>query len=401
MSSNLSNRLNPTHPAFDADFKAKWDGMTRSQRRSFVEEDAKTMKEKKEEAASRLVKHPFETDEDDHCETPREAYLDIAPALAALGVSSPSQSSSSSSSPSTAPDAKGLRIYDGFYCAGAVKAHLAAAGFPNVHNEPEDFYAVAKDKDKRPDFDVFLTNPAYSGDHIPRMLDLLAHNEAFKGKPCFLLMPNWVAAKPYWAAFEKKHEPGTVFYVFPSKRYSYWTPDGLRSKKQGHASSSSDGGQLQHRTSPFISFWYCRCTSKAQADAVARAYLSSGGGGLGAGSAAAAVSRRPGVSVARRLSDLPKSIRPAAVEKKKSNNNGKGKDAVAVATAPLPTSSAAEAARVGEKRKRPDFPPTEAEDEAGEKEAKKAKKEKKEKTEKKEKREKKEGKEDEEEEAGR
>ena len=84
------------------------------------------------------VPHPlpqplaFAAAEDDHCETAPEAYTHIAGALqqlaATLGVA-----------------AAELRIYDPFYCNGAVERHLAALGFPCVHNRNEDFYAVLQE----------------------------------------------------------------------------------------------------------------------------------------------------------------------------------------------------------------------------------------------------------------
>lgn len=68
--------------------------------------------------------HPFAADERDHCETSEEAYEDVAALLAALarrrGV----------------PKSE-LRIYDPYYCNGAVRANLANLGFHTVHNECE------------------------------------------------------------------------------------------------------------------------------------------------------------------------------------------------------------------------------------------------------------------------
>lgn len=55
-----------------------------------------------------------------------------------------------------------LRIYDPFYCEGAVIRHLSSLGFKNVYNRCEDFYAVAA-AGKTPEFDVVVTNPPFSG----------------------------------------------------------------------------------------------------------------------------------------------------------------------------------------------------------------------------------------------
>lgn len=71
----------------------------------------------------------FAAAEEDHCETAPEAYEHIAELLRLIakkmGVA-----------------CEELRIYDPYYCNGAVVRHLAALGFPNVYNENEDFYAA-------------------------------------------------------------------------------------------------------------------------------------------------------------------------------------------------------------------------------------------------------------------
>ena len=100
------------------------------------------------------VPHPlpqplaFAAAEDDHCETAPEAYTHIAGALqllaATLGVA-----------------AAELRIYDPFYCNGAVERHLAALGFPCVYNRNEDFYAVLQEG-RVPPHDVVVTTALYT-----------------------------------------------------------------------------------------------------------------------------------------------------------------------------------------------------------------------------------------------
>jgi hypothetical protein len=106
-----------------------------------------------EPAAPAAIEHPFPTHPDDHCETPALAYAHIAPLLsmvaAGLGVQ----------------DAQ-LRIYDPYYCDGAVCRGLAEAGFPTVRNVNTDCY----DEQARgavPEFDAIVTNPPYSSDTRP------------------------------------------------------------------------------------------------------------------------------------------------------------------------------------------------------------------------------------------
>lgn len=37
-----------------------------------------------------------------------------------------------------------LEIYDPYFCAGTMKAHMRAAGFAKVYNKKEDFYQVVR-----------------------------------------------------------------------------------------------------------------------------------------------------------------------------------------------------------------------------------------------------------------
>lgn len=203
----------------------------------------KELEEQQREASKPTPKpaHPFVADDRDHCETAVEAYADVASILSAhakrLGVS----------------DAK-LRVYDPYYCNGAVKANLASLGFETVHNECEDFYAVAA-AGKVPEFDVLVTNPPYSADHVAKLLDFVEGPLcAGAGRPALMLMPNWVVDKDYYATFAARVGGGKrareVAYVAPKKRYSYWAPRGWRVHKHTHS------GPKGEKTSPFVSFWY-------------------------------------------------------------------------------------------------------------------------------------------------
>jgi hypothetical protein len=135
-------------------------------------------------AALGVSSHPFPTDVGDHCETPLEAYTDVVPLLRGLardlGLSSPAA----------------LRIYDPFFCEGSMKAHLAALGFPRVLNENVDFYQSPQPPSA---WDVLLTNPPYSADHVPKILAYCADLSAREGKPWLLLVPAYVHDKPFYA----------------------------------------------------------------------------------------------------------------------------------------------------------------------------------------------------------
>mmetsp|Transcript_3338 Transcript_3338/g.4876 ORF Transcript_3338/g.4876 Transcript_3338/m.4876 type:complete len:414 (+) Transcript_3338:75-1316(+) len=163
---------------------------------------------------------PFPTDPDDHCESPLEAYSDIMPFLENLG--------------------KDCRIYDPYYCNGAVKEHLLNLGFQNVYNVKEDCYKVWANKETCPRFDLFLTNPPYSDDHIPKLAQYLL---SLGDKPWALLMPQWVHKKEYW----HKTWNHKCFYLVPRKRYTYKPPKDFRAAK------ASD---VHKKSSPFVSMWY-------------------------------------------------------------------------------------------------------------------------------------------------
>jgi hypothetical protein len=180
---------------------------------------------------------PFATDESDHCETPLQAYKDIAPMLKllaqALGVKP-----------------KNLRVYDPYYCGGSVKAHLRSLGFPNCYNEKVDFYTKALPSEK---FDVLLTNPPYSGDHVERLMRFCVRT----GKPCFLLLPHYFYTKPFWK--ETLGAPAAMsglFFLCPGvhRRYKYLPP-----KWVDAASGSTALARGKDNCSPFPSFWYCSC----------------------------------------------------------------------------------------------------------------------------------------------
>mmetsp|Transcript_38414 Transcript_38414/g.62442 ORF Transcript_38414/g.62442 Transcript_38414/m.62442 type:complete len:409 (+) Transcript_38414:107-1333(+) len=228
----LSDWLNPSHPHFWESLKAAWSKLPKSLRKTLVERDQKACR-----AQLRAPEHPFPTASDDHCETAPEAYAHIAPILKLIARE-------------LGKELKDLRIYDPYFCDGAVVRNLGKLGFSNVYNKCEDFYEMERDP---PLHDVIVTNPPYSSDHVERLTRFVARN----GKPSLLLMPNYVYAKSFFP--EKK-----FVYIVPRKRYVYWTPKGLRPKNklQNHASS------LGVRTSPFVSFWYVtrNCLTKATQD---------------------------------------------------------------------------------------------------------------------------------------
>jgi hypothetical protein len=176
--------------------------------------------DKEEEEAE---EYSYVTDDADHCETPLDAYEHIATLLDRL-ISGKARSS--------------LRIYDPYFCEGGVVQRLGSLGFTNVYNRKEDFYAAIV-QGTTPDFDVLVTNPPYSGDNISRLLDFCLASR----KPWFLLVPNWVYTKNYYARI--LCGGSSYIYVAPKKRYLYLTVKGRRQQKSSKY------------TSPFVTFWYC------------------------------------------------------------------------------------------------------------------------------------------------
>eukprot|EP00038_Savillea_parva_P013351 m.8048 g.8048 ORF g.8048 m.8048 type:complete len:434 (-) comp2498_c0_seq1:45-1346(-) len=171
---------------------------------------------------------PFEVDPDDHCETPKEAYEHLAPILDELASVHGSSTRSN------------VHLWDPYYCSGSAAKHLASLGFTSCYHRKEDFYSVVA-HNACPAHDVVVTNPPFSGEHIPRFLNIVATNR----KPWCMLVPNWVYTKPYYPSIGASEH---VFFVVPDKRYRFLPPAGARVAK------ASD---THKRTSPFPCFWFC------------------------------------------------------------------------------------------------------------------------------------------------
>lgn len=171
---------------------------------------------------------PFETDADDHCESPLEAYKDIVPFL---------KDCNNRKSPSAE-----IFIYDPYFCNGAVVNNLKSLGFTNVHNRKEDCYKVWGSS-SYPSHDILVTNPPYSGDHIELLMEHVT-SESFGNRPWMLLMPQWVHKKDYYISKTKRIRP---FYVLPRKRYVYLPPPSFRESKKS---------DVHKKSSPFVSMWF-------------------------------------------------------------------------------------------------------------------------------------------------
>lgn len=98
-----------------------------------------------------------------------------------------------------------------------------------------------------PAFDVLLTNPAYSADHVPRLLQFCASLHA----PCLLLMPSYVYCRDYFRPHAKQYA-----FLTPPFRYKYQSPaNTANAKGERRRSGSGSSGTV---TSPYVTFWYLR-----------------------------------------------------------------------------------------------------------------------------------------------
>lgn len=175
--------------------------------------------------------YPYQISDDDHCETPLEAYQDICNILEEYAKSINKTRES-------------LIIYDPYFCEGSMIERLKDLGFYSVYNKKEDFYQQIQ-LQQIPTYDVLVTNPPYSNDHISQLLQFCISSN----KPWFLLVPNYVYLKDFYVFYISNiaNQGELPFYIAPKKRYLYSTPKGRRQQKSAKY------------TSPFPTFWYCCC----------------------------------------------------------------------------------------------------------------------------------------------
>jgi len=143
----------------------------------------------------------------DDRETPKTALQDVLPLLTALDGQQEGR----------------VRVYDPYYCSGGMKVVLAGMGFPDVHNEDVDCYAAWKKKEADgeeggvPPFDVVVTNPPYSADHIRRAMMYCIRSK----RPWAMLLPCNVFQRSWYQEVTKDQ---SVIFVAPHARYSFQVP---------------------------------------------------------------------------------------------------------------------------------------------------------------------------------
>jgi hypothetical protein len=219
---------------------------------------ASTSYEAHQPSSSHFGRYHFEvTDERDHAETPLVAYQDLEPILYRLSSRLKKKKDE-------------LLIYDPYYCQGSCIRHLNSLGFSKVHNQNRDCYADWASK-AVPPFDLLVTNPPYSADHMRRAVEY----SVLSGKPFCLLMPAFVARKPYFTA-----AVGSLPILFlgpQGQPYHFSAPDFLCGSKAFTPASFNCVWFInlgQDHTGPVKSWWEKR--GSARKEGVAGASQESG-----------------------------------------------------------------------------------------------------------------------------
>ena len=183
-----------------------------------------------------LSERSYNTEQEDHCETPLEAFKDLEPLLYYVAKS-------------LKKDKSRLKIYDPFYCEGSMVDHLHELGFKDVYNKKEDFYSVVKHGDVPP-YDVLVTNPPFSGNHMEKLLHFCLNDK--EKRPFLLLLPNFVCQKQYFTQrFGSMEKKAPMFYMVPHKEYRFWAPGRQKEGIKGRYVEPKAHGKK------FQCFWYC------------------------------------------------------------------------------------------------------------------------------------------------
>jgi hypothetical protein len=216
---------------------------------------------------------PYETDYNDHFETPVVAYQDLTVFLDWLQLQQNQQESTTTTAttpqkktnPSTSTARSDLVLYDPYYCEGRTAEILHTLGYTNVVHEKRDFYRDIE-LQQVPAHNVLVTNPPYSDDHKKQCLDYCWKQLNEHHRPFCLLLPAYVAAKLYYRAISDEveksydsansshihshiHSHSQLIYLVPNQAYQYDHPEGT-----GKAES------------PFDSLWFCGIHSPSGSD---------------------------------------------------------------------------------------------------------------------------------------
>jgi hypothetical protein len=188
---------------------------------------------------------PYETDYNDHFETPDVAYQDVAVFLDWIN-SAKAKGSTNTTTTTNGGNRSDLILYDPYYCQGRTARLFRDLGFTSIIHEKRDFYHDIE-SNQVPSHDVLIPTPPYSDQHKKQCLDfcweqLLKHN-----RPFCLLLPAYVAARQYYRQLLQDNDDAEnkVIYLIPNQHYQYDHPEGT-----GKAES------------PFDSLWFCGLPSE-------------------------------------------------------------------------------------------------------------------------------------------
>jgi hypothetical protein len=191
---------------------------------------------------------PYETDYNDHFETPLVAYQDVQPIIDWIAASATASSGKSLDESISTGAKNSLTLYDPYYCNGRTLSLLRdGLGYSQVIHERRDFYRDIR-HNQVPRHDLFITNPPYSDQHKIQCLQFCFQQLRTNHIPFLLLMPAYVATKSYYRNCllqQQQHASSSssfsdVVYLIPQQSYRYEHPE--------HTGKD---------TSPFDSLWFC------------------------------------------------------------------------------------------------------------------------------------------------
>lgn len=140
---------------------------------------------------NRRPRHPFKANYLDHFETSMDALQHLLPAIRAH------QELTHPSCPEK------YCIYDPYYCAGKIVELWRQLGIATIH-EDRDFYKDIEEGTVPPfnSFDILVTNPPFSGDHVERLFHFLV--EKYQ-RPFAVLLPDYIATKKWYQELIETH----------------------------------------------------------------------------------------------------------------------------------------------------------------------------------------------------
>ena len=194
-----------------------------------------------------MLKHNFKAESSDHYETPMQAYRHIERVLNRIAkVARKSKES--------------FTIYDPYFCDGKVIKNFKTLGWSKVVNVNKDFYKDIQEG-TLPKYDVLVTNPPYSFDHIEKILSFCQKNRHCK---CFaLLLPNYSYRSRFFKEyFDSNFSEGISykpFFIAPVERYVYCRPMSCETSKFIEKETRDYITSAKGQHSPFLSSWLVYC----------------------------------------------------------------------------------------------------------------------------------------------